>query len=180
MISARDPSLVALGLGGNTGDPERAFVAAIEALESVAGPLRVASLYRSEALTSTPQDDYLNTVIVGSTTVEPLELLGTAKDLEFRAGRRPGPPESPRPLDIDLLLYGEQSLSRPELTVPHRKLRQRRFVLAPLAELVPNLPVPPDGRAVLDLLLDLGEEQRIERIEWRAKVLRARPRADRT
>ena len=67
------------------------------------------------------------------------DLLGLTKALEWRAGRRPGPRRSPRPLDIDLLLYGDETSDRPELRLPHPRLEHRRFVLQPLADLAPEL-----------------------------------------
>ena len=72
----------------------------------------------------------------------------------------------PRPLDIDLLLYGDLRVDRPELTLPHPRLRERRFVLAPLAEIAPDLQVPPDGARVAELLARLGEGEPVERVEW--------------
>jgi 2-amino-4-hydroxy-6-hydroxymethyldihydropteridine diphosphokinase len=72
----------------------------------------------------------------------------------------------PRPLDVDILLYGDVLLDRPELTLPHPRMRERRFVLAPLAEIAPDLTVPPDGARVADLLARLGEGDPVERVEW--------------
>jgi 2-amino-4-hydroxy-6-hydroxymethyldihydropteridine diphosphokinase len=72
----------------------------------------------------------------------------------------------PRPLDVDILLYGDVLLDRPELTLPHPRMRERRFVLAPLAEIAPDLTVPPDGARVADLLARLGEGGAVERVEW--------------
>lgn len=72
----------------------------------------------------------------------------------------------PRPLDVDLLLYGGMQLALPELTLPHPRLRDRRFVLEPLAEIAPDLPVPPDGATVRDLLARLPPEPAVERIGW--------------
>jgi 7,8-dihydro-6-hydroxymethylpterin-pyrophosphokinase len=75
-----------------------------------------------------------------------------AKALERAAGRRHGVRFGPRPLDIDLLLYGDLRSSTPELTLPHPRLRERRFMLEPLAALAPDWPVPPDGVTVRELL----------------------------
>jgi len=74
----------------------------------------------------------------------------------------------PRPLDIDLLLYGDLQLEGPELTLPHPRMRERRFVLIPLAEIAPDLTVPPDGARVADLLARLGEGDVVGWVEWRA------------
>ena len=89
-----------------------------------------------------------------------------AKALELAAGRRPGARFGPRPLDVDLLLYGDRCTDTPELTLPHPRLRQRRFMLAPLAEIAPAWPVPPDGATVAELLGRVGDQQVVERLEW--------------
>lgn len=90
--------------------------------------------------------------MLARTALEPADLLAVAKALELAAGRRPGVRFGPRPLDVDLLLYGDRQSSAPELTLPHPRLRERRFVLAPLAEIAPDLRVPPDGATVRELL----------------------------
>lgn len=102
--------------------------------------------------------------MIGSSALTPAELLAVGKQLELAAGRRRAPRNAPRPLDVDLLLYDEMLSRLPELTLPHPRLRQRRFALAPLAELAPDWPVPPDGRRVADLLAELGEDQAVERL----------------
>ncbi len=99
-------------------------------------------------------------------------MLGLAQALERAAGRRPGPRYGPRPLDIDLLLWGSRTSEAPDLTLPHPRLRERRFVLAPLAELAPDLRVPPDGATVAELLARVGQEDEVERIgrdDWRGE-----------
>ena len=72
----------------------------------------------------------------------------------------------PRPLDVDILLYGDLLLDRPELTLPHPRMRERGFVLAPLAEIAPDLRLPPDGASVAELLARLGPVAGLERIGW--------------
>jgi len=103
---------------------------------------------------------------VGTTRRRPEELLATLKRLELLAGRRAGPRHGPRALDIDLLLYGDRLSSASELVLPHPGLRRRRFVLAPLADLVPELEVPPDGATVARLLEQVGQEGEVERLSW--------------
>jgi 2-amino-4-hydroxy-6-hydroxymethyldihydropteridine diphosphokinase len=135
--------------------------------------LRIASLYRSSPLSPVLQPDYLNTAAVAHTSLEPEAVLALAKALELAAGRRspaqqspPGVRFGPRPLDIDVLLYGDRRSDAPELTIPHPRLRERRFMLEPLAEIAPDWPVPPDGTAVRELLARLGDSQELERIGW--------------
>ena len=161
---------VALGLGGNLGQPqeiEATLRLALERLEAHLGGLRAASLYRSGAVSSIPQPDYLNTAAVGCTSLAPDAVLAIAKALELAAGRRLGPRNAARPLDIDLLYYGDLSWAAPEITLPHPRLAERRFVLAPLAEIAPDAPVPPSGASAAELLRRLTPAApAVERLEW--------------
>lgn len=158
---------MALALGGNQGPVERTLIAALRQLAASLGPLRIASLYRSLPISPVPQPDFLNTAALAHTSLSPAEVLALAKALEMAAGRRRGARFGPRPLDIDLLLYGDRQSDSPELTLPHPRLRQRRFMLEPLAEIAPGWPVPPDGATVAELLERLQDQQAVERVEWR-------------
>jgi 2-amino-4-hydroxy-6-hydroxymethyldihydropteridine diphosphokinase len=166
--------LLALALGGNIpgeidGEPspvERTLVWALRRLEASLGPLRVASLYRTAPVSPIPQPDFLNTAVLARAALPPEEVLALGKALEREAGRRPGVRFGPRPLDVDVLLYGDLRTDGPELTVPHPRMRERRFVLAPLAEIAPDLRLPPDGARVADLLARLGDRDPVERLEW--------------
>ena len=102
--------------------------------------------------------------MLASTSLEPGELLALAKALELAAGRRPGARFGPRPLDVDLLLYGDLQSSAPELTLPHPRLRERRFVLEPLAEIAPDLQIPPDNATARALLANLPLEPLVHRV----------------
>ncbi|HSS52848.1 MAG TPA: 2-amino-4-hydroxy-6-hydroxymethyldihydropteridine diphosphokinase [Thermoanaerobaculia bacterium] len=156
-------------MGGNLGPVEPALGRALRELEAALGPLRIASLYRSSPLSPIPQPDFLNTAAVAHTSLEPEAVLALAKALELAAGRQPPALNrrfGPRPLDIDILLYGDRTSDAPELTLPHPRLRERRFMLEPLAEIAPGWPVPPDGTTVQDLLARLGTAQDLERIGW--------------
>lgn len=125
------------------------------------GPLRFASLYDSRALTRHPSDPapaYLNTVAVGQIgprCPSPEHLLSMVKALELAAGREPAARWAPRPLDVDLLFVGQKRRELPVLSLPHPELSSRRFVLEPLAELVPDLLVPPTGTPIARLLEQL-------------------------
>jgi 2-amino-4-hydroxy-6-hydroxymethyldihydropteridine diphosphokinase len=112
-----------------------------------------------------PQPDYLNTVALGTSVESPEALLGFALELERRAGRRrDGERDAPRPLDIDLLFVGDERRDEPGLVLPHPRLRSRRFVLQPLADLAPRLALPPDGATVQELLAALPPGPRVERL----------------
>jgi 2-amino-4-hydroxy-6-hydroxymethyldihydropteridine diphosphokinase len=173
---------VALALGGNLpglvpgaagSSSEPTLVWALRQLEASLGPLRVASLYRSRPVSPVAQANYLNTAAVGSTALPPEAVLALAKALELAAGRRRAVRFGPRPLDVDLLVYGDLLSDSPELTLPHPRLRERRFVLAPLAEIAPGLLVPPDGASAAELLARLGpagEADAVERLAWESRA----------
>ncbi|MGB5552944.1 MAG: 2-amino-4-hydroxy-6-hydroxymethyldihydropteridine diphosphokinase [Thermoanaerobaculia bacterium] len=158
---------VALALGGNLGDPEAAFRAAIKGLQSHLVILNIAPVYRSSPISPIPQPAYLNTALLADTRLDPWQLLGLAKALELAAGRTQAARFGARPLDIDLLFFDDLQVDEPELQIPHPRLRQRRFFLAPLAELAADQSIPPDGETVAELLAALGDEQQIEKIGWR-------------
>lgn len=156
----------ALGLGANLGPAEETLLHAIHRLELALGPLAVGGLYRSLPHSPIPQPPFLNTAVAGTTHLVPEVLLALGKALEREAGREEGPRHGPRPLDVDLLLYGDLLLETPGLTVPHPRLRARRFVLAPLADIAPDIGVPPDGVRVAELLAAVGQEREVERLPW--------------
>ena len=158
-----------VGAGGNVGDRLAALRAAADALDArpdtaVAG---ASPVYETEALVAPgapPQRDHLNAVLALDTRLGPLALLRVLRALERAAGREHGRPRwSPRPLDLDVLVYGPRQLATAALTVPHPELAARRFVLRPLADLAPDLVVPGLGRTVADLLRDTPDRSRAAR-----------------
>jgi 2-amino-4-hydroxy-6-hydroxymethyldihydropteridine diphosphokinase len=135
-------STVVLGLGSNLGDRLANLSAAIALL----GERGVRVVKRSAAWETEPeppgQPRYLNAVLVAESDLAPGDLLAVAKDVERLLGRVPGPRWGPRPADIDILFYGDRQIDTPELTVPHPRIAERSFVLAPLAEVMEgDLPV---------------------------------------
>lgn len=128
-----------IGLGANLGDARAALAGAVQAMGRLAGTqvLRVSSLYRSAPVDATGPD-YLNAVAELRTTLAPQALLQALQALELAAGRERPYRNAPRTLDLDVLLYGSQSIATPTLTVPHPRLWERAFVLLPLAELRPG------------------------------------------
>jgi 2-amino-4-hydroxy-6-hydroxymethyldihydropteridine diphosphokinase len=159
---------VALGLGGNLGPVEETLKSALDRLRAALGPLSVAPLYRTRPVSLVSQPLYLNSAALAHTDMEPDAILALAKALELAAGRRSGARWGPRPLDIDLLLWGDRVQRTPEITLPHPHLAERRFVLAPLADIAPELPVPPEGETIAALLARLGPDVagEVERIGW--------------
>ena len=148
------------------GDVERTLAAALAVLARILGPLDIAPLYRTAPLPPTPQPDYLNTAAVGRARLAPDGLLSLAKALERKAGRRRGARNAPRPLDIDLLLYGDRVTVTPELTLPHPALLHRGFALAPLADLAPGWSIPPGGPTVAEALAACTHQGVVERVGW--------------
>jgi 2-amino-4-hydroxy-6-hydroxymethyldihydropteridine diphosphokinase len=124
----------------------------------------VAPLYRTEAVSEAPQDPYLNTVALGVTRATPEELLAAAHEIESALGRRREAPGAPRTIDLDLLFVGGERRSGGTVELPHPRLRERRFVLAPLADLEPGLELPPDGSCVRELLAALPDRPWVERL----------------
>lgn len=145
---------------------EAVLTAALRLLSTFLGPLDIASLYRTAPVSPIPQPDYLNTAAVGRTLLSPDEILALGKAAEHAAGRRRTARDAPRPLDIDLLLYGTWVSDAPELRLPHPGLCQRSFVLAPLAEIAPHWPIPPAGPTVAEALAACMPGTGIRRIGW--------------
>ncbi|HKC78294.1 MAG TPA: 2-amino-4-hydroxy-6-hydroxymethyldihydropteridine diphosphokinase [Gaiellaceae bacterium] len=143
-----------VGLGANLGDRERTLRDAVDVLGAEPGidVVAVSSLRETEPVGVGEQPRYLNGVVALDTTVAARELLDVLLKIEQRFGRVRLPGErAPRTLDLDLLLYGDEHIEEPGLTVPHPRLHERRFVLEPLAELDPGLMVP--GRGSVESLL---------------------------
>ncbi len=110
------------------------------------------------------QPEFLNAAVRIRTELEPEELLDLCKAIEVLQGRMiGGQRHGPRPLDVDLLLLGDLELESDRLTIPHREVTSRRFVLEPLLELDPDLALP-DGTRLVDALAKLGRRQRVERV----------------
>lgn len=162
---------VFLGLGGNLGDRRSLMRSAVTQIRLVLDDLRVSSLYESAAWGVTDQPAFLNAVARGRTTLPPLALLDAMQSIEHDLGRVRGQRWGPRLIDIDILLYGREIIDEPRLTVPHRYMNQRGFVLRPLADLAAGLTLP-DGSLVGELLTTVDQSglRRIEGPDWAAQV----------
>ena len=141
-----------LGLGGNIGDVAAAFIHALRGLNDASGVSlrRASSVYLTPPWGKLDQPPFLNMAAIVETTLPAAVLLALCLDLERAMGRRRGERWGPRTLDIDLLTYGEAAIDAPNLTIPHPRITERAFVLAPLAEIAPDLPIA--GRPVAELL----------------------------
>ena len=143
-----------VALGANLGDRERTLRAAVDALAAEEGieVVAVSTLRETEPVGVGEQPLFLNGAVALETTLTARDLLDRLLAVEQRFGRVRVPGEhGPRTLDLDLLLYGDEEIEEPGLAVPHPRLHERRFVLDPLAELVPGLVVP--GRGDMESLL---------------------------
>lgn len=155
-----------LGLGSNVGDRESHLRAAVTGLRKHGVEVdAISSTYETEPVGEVlEQPDFLNAAIRIGTELEPEELLDVCKAIEMEQGRvLGGRRHGPRPLDVDLLLLGDIELETERLTLPHREVTSRRFVLAPLLELDPALALP-DGTRLADALDGLGPGQRVSRV----------------
>jgi 2-amino-4-hydroxy-6-hydroxymethyldihydropteridine diphosphokinase len=151
-----EPSVpVFIGLGSNLDRPADQLNAArlsIAQLDNVT-ELAFSSLYHSAPMGPQDQPDYVNAVMAIATTLAPLALLRQLQAIENQQGRvRIGERWGARTLDLDILLYGQQIISDPDLTVPHIGIAEREFVLYPLAEMAPDLDIPGKGK-LADLLV---------------------------
>ncbi len=136
-----------VALGANLGDPATTVRAALGALANLpeSRVVRSSSLYRTKPVGIADQPEFVNAVAQLETTLRPEALLDQLLDVEQRFGRIRAEKNGPRTLDLDLLLYDDQFLELPRLTLPHPRLHLRAFVLQPLAEIAPNLIIPGRG-----------------------------------
>ena len=147
--AVRAPVNAYISLGANLGDPRLGVLVAIEAIADIDG---VALLKRSSLYATAPVDaaggDYVNAVVKVSTQLDALQLLAQLQHIETLAGRVRSVRNAPRLLDLDLLLFGAETIRTAALTVPHPRLWERAFVLVPLHEVEPVLVSPARLRAV--------------------------------
>jgi 2-amino-4-hydroxy-6-hydroxymethyldihydropteridine diphosphokinase len=139
-----------LGLGGNQGDRLALLRRALQRLAEhpAVELLAVSQVHESEFVGPGRQDPYLNACARIKTTLAARDLLCLLKEIEGELGRRPESHMQPRPVDLDLLLFGGQILSEPDLEVPHPRMRERAFVLEPLAQLGEHVEFPDSGETV--------------------------------
>lgn|SRR5699024_1313700 len=120
----------------------------------------ISSIYETDPVGFTDQADFLNMIIEVETTLSPFDLLAYCQEVENRLGREREIRFGPRTIDLDILLYGEETVETEELTVPHPRMHERAFVLVPLAELAPNYVIPGVGEKVEELLEQLPEDDK--------------------
>jgi 2-amino-4-hydroxy-6-hydroxymethyldihydropteridine diphosphokinase len=158
---------VFIGIGSNVGDSEGNCIRSIKEMIKD-GRLRlqgVSSLYRTSPVSTIPQDDFINCAVFVSWAGSPLSLLEFLMGIENRMGRvRDGRKDSPRVIDLDILLFGNLVLQEYSLTIPHAELHRRRFAMAPCLEIDPQIIHPGLRRPLATFLSKLDDQQSIERI----------------
>ena len=153
-------SRVFIGVGSNEGDRSAHISSAIKALSVVDGiqVVQMAMLIETDPVGGPPQGPYLNTVVEIGTALAPRELLSTLQAIEQQLGRKPQSERwGPRPIDLDILLYGDQVIETPELRIPHARMHERPFVLEPLVQIAPDIVHPLLKQPIAELLKALKQ-----------------------
>ena len=154
-----------VALGSNLGNPVSTVDAAIDAMAALRGSIlkAMSSLYRTAPVGLKRQPDFINAVVALDTRLPAPDLLEQLFQVEAHFGRVRSVRNAPRTLDLDLILYGDLIQDDPALTLPHPRMHERAFVLAPLDEIAPGLVVP--GRGPVAALLEACRDQRIHPIQ---------------
>ena len=156
---------VYLSLGSNIGDRAKNLHAAIAALpEAEVRVTKVSSFYETEPVDLREQPWFLNCVVEGETEVPAAQLLKKLREIESRMGSKKLVAKGPRVIDLDILLYGQETIDTPELQVPHPRMHLRRFVLVPLAEIAPELRHPAWSGTAEDLLARTPDQSEVRRL----------------
>ena len=152
-------SEVYLGLGSNLGDRHANIAEATGLLRQVSTKLTLSKVYETRPRGFSGQPAFLNAACRLWTRLDPFELLRQLRQIEAKLGKRPAFANGPRTLDIDILLHGRTVLASPGLTIPHPRMAERDFVLAPLAEIAPNTLHAVLGQTILSLFRRLQKSE---------------------
>jgi 2-amino-4-hydroxy-6-hydroxymethyldihydropteridine diphosphokinase len=155
---------VYIALGTNVGEREANLLQALRLLpESGVHIRRVSSIYETEPVDYLDQEWFLNAVLEGQTELDALDLLSALRVIEARMGSKKAFAKGPRKIDLDILLYGNETIDTPELQVPHPRMLERKFVLIPLAEIAPNLRHPSWKSGVAHLLAASADHSAVKK-----------------
>ena len=153
-----------LSLGGNLGNTREIFEGAYPLIEKKIGKISVySSIYQTEAWGPIPQADFLNQVLLVSTTLNPQACLTEMLAIEKEFGRERKERWGPRTLDLDLLYYGDMIIIEADLVVPHPRIAERKFILTPLAEIAPLYVDPVSGLTANAMLLACEDNSQVNR-----------------
>ena len=155
---------VYLGLGANLGDRQANLARALKLLGERLHVEQVSPIYETEPVGYAEQPPFLNAVCRAQTELGPLQLLSLVKGIEASLGRVLSFPNAPRPIDIDIIFYGDLVMETPDLTIPHPRLEERAFVLIPLLEVAPDLRHPVSGEHIKDLAARVGGREGVKKI----------------
>ena len=150
------PTTVLLALGSNLGDRLEHLQRAVQGVARVADVRAVSAVYETDPVGYTAQQPFFNAAVRCDTRLGLQRLFVWCKGLEFAAGRRPGVPQGPRPLDIDIIAYGALAAHSDRLDIPHPRFAERAFMLAPLADVAPDTVIPGQTEPVRALDRSVG------------------------
>lgn len=151
-------------MGSNVGAREANLRAAVLLLEEQIDVDAVSSVWSTQPYGVVNQPDFLNIAVAGRSDLDPHDLLWVAKQIEREVGRTPTYRWGPRILDVDIVLYGDLIVDDPDLSIPHREMAGRAFVLAALAEIAPDAIHPVTGKTIQCLLDSLDQPAAVERL----------------
>lgn len=153
-----------LSLGGNLGNTREIFEGAYPHIEKKIGKIAVySSIYQTEAWGPIPQADFLNQVLLVTTTLKPEACLTELLEIERQFGRERKERWGPRTLDLDILYYGDVIIAASDLSIPHPRIAERKFILTPLAEIAPLFEDPTSRKSMAALLAACADESQVNR-----------------
>ena len=153
-----------LSLGGNLGNTREIFEGAYPLIEKKIGKISVySSIYQTEAWGPIPQADFLNQVLLVNTLLKAEACLAEMLEIEREFGRERKERWGPRTLDLDILYYGDQVIAESDLSIPHPRIAERKFILTPLAEIAPTFSDPASRKTMVTLLADCTDKSQVNR-----------------